>query len=158
MQSRTVPMTPEGLIKLKDELKNIREVERPKNVRDIEEARGHGDLSENAEYHAAKEKQGLIEARMVELEDKIRRAEVIDPKKIKSERISFGAFVTLSNQDSGEEVSYRIVGPDEADLKQKTISVDSPIARALIGREPGDEVQVRTPGGVRRYEIVDFSY
>jgi len=158
MPGTTVPITPEGFKKLKKELKYLKEVERPQNVRDIEEAREHGDLSENAEYHAAKEKQGLIEARMNEIEDKISRAEVIDPAKIKSDRISFGARVSLENLDTGEEVQYRIVGADEADLDRGTISIESPLARALIRREPGDEVKVRTPGGMREFEIIDFDY
>jgi len=158
MPGTTVPITPEGFEKLKKELKHLKEVERPQNVRDIEEAREHGDLSENAEYHAAKEKQGLIEARMNEIEDKISRAEVIDPAKIKSDRISFGARVSLENLDTGEEVQYRIVGADEADIDRGTISIESPLARALIRREPGDEIKVRTPGGLREFEIIDFDY
>ena len=153
-----VPMTPAGHVKMRDELDRLKKVERMKNVRDIEEARGHGDLSENAEYHAAKEKQAHIAARMAELEDKLSRAQIIDPAKLGGDRVKFGATVKLSNVDTGDLATYQIVGADEADADRGTISITSPIARALIGREPGDEVKVRAPGGERTYEILDVEF
>jgi transcription elongation factor GreA len=158
-----VPMTPEGHTRLQEELKRLRSVDRPKVVQDIATARDHGDLSENAEYHAAKEKQGFIEGRIKELEDKLSRAEVIDPTKLSGNRIAFGARVKVSVSDDKEkeleaEVQYRLVGPDEADLAQGTISVTSPLGRALIGREIGDQVKVKMPAGMRVYEILDFSF
>jgi transcription elongation factor GreA len=154
----SIPMTPAGHAKMKEELDRLKKVERPKNVRDIEEARGHGDLSENAEYHAAKERQGHIATRMAELEDRLSRAQIIDPTKLSGDRVKFGATVKLSNVDTGDEVTYQIVGADEADADKGTISITSPIARALIGREPGDEVKVRAPGGERAYEILDVEF
>jgi transcription elongation factor GreA len=153
-----VPITAAGLKKLQEELKRFKEVERPKNVRDIEEARGHGDLSENAEYHAAKERQAFISGSMRDLEDKIGRAEVIDPTRLSGTKIMFGATVTLLEVEKEEEVRYQIVGEDEADLSRGLISVTSPIGRALIGKEPGDEVQVRAPAGKRIYEVVDVEF
>ncbi len=152
-----VPMTPEGFAALKAELERLK-AERPRISAEIGEAREHGDLRENAEYHAAKEKQGLNEARIAEIEDKLSRAEVIDPETLDGDIVRFGAYVTLEDVDSGKEVEYRIVGPDEADLGKGTISVTSPVARALIGRTVGDEVRVRAPGGVRTYEIVDVRF
>jgi transcription elongation factor GreA len=148
-----VPMTPEGHAALLAELHRLKSVERPRISKEIGVAREHGDLRENAEYHAAKEKQGLIEARIQELEDKIARAEVIDPSTFTGDKVRFGARVTLEDVESGKVVEYRIVGPDEADIEKGTISVASPLARALIGREPGDEVTVEAPGGKRTYEI-----
>src|SRR5512137_1275919 len=148
-----VPMTPGGLVRLKQELKRLKNVERPKIVKEIAEARSHGDLSENAEYHAAKEKQSHVEGRIQQVEHWIASAEVIDVSKHAGDRVVFGATVTLEDADSGDEVRYRIVGELEADLKQGKISVTSPIARALIGRSEGDSVTVRTPGGAREYEI-----
>jgi transcription elongation factor GreA len=158
-----VPMTPEGHTRMQEELKRLKSVDRPKVVQDIATARDHGDLSENAEYHAAKEKQGFIEGRIKELEDKLSRAEVIDPTKLSGNRIAFGARVKVSVSDDKEkeleaEVQYRLVGPDEADLAQGTISVTSPLGRALIGREIGDQVRVKMPAGMRVYEILDFSF
>ncbi len=150
-------MTPQGHAALKQELHHLKTVERPKISKEIGVAREHGDLRENAEYHAAKEKQGLIEARIVELEDKIARAEVIDTSKLGGSRVAFGAWVTLAD-DGGAEVTYRIVGADESNLEQGTVSVTSPIARALINREVGDEVKVNAPGGVRTYEVVDIRW
>jgi transcription elongation factor GreA len=147
-----VPMTPQGAERLKQELSRLKE-QRPKISREIGVAREHGDLSENAEYHAAKEKQGLVEARIKDIEDKLARAEVIDPSKLDGSRVRFGATVLLTNLDTDDEVTYRIVGADEADIDHGTISVSAPLARALIGKEPGDEVTVRLPGGTRRYEI-----
>jgi transcription elongation factor GreA len=133
-------------------------VERPKISKEIGVAREHGDLRENAEYHAAKDKQGLIEARIVELEDRIARAEVIDTSRLGGTRVAFGAWVTVEDAESDSQVTYRIVGADEANLDKGTISVTSPMARALINREVGDEVKVKAPGGIRTYEIVDLHW
>jgi transcription elongation factor GreA len=151
-------MTPDGFLRLKDELKRLKEVERPTIIKEIAAAREHGDLSENAEYHAAREKQSFIEGRIEVLDDLIARAEVIDPSKLSGERVAFGATVRLANTETGDEVVYRIVGEVEADLQTGSISVTSPIARSLIGREVGDEVKVRTPGGVRAYEVLEVAY
>lgn len=158
-----VPMTPEGQARMQEELKRLKSVDRPKIIQDIATARDHGDLSENAEYHAAKEKQGFIEGRIKELEDKLGRAEVIDPSKLSGSKIAFGARVkaTVSDAKGKEldaEVCYRLVGPDEADLAGGTISVTSPLGRALIGREVGDEVRVQMPAGIRVYEILEVSF
>ncbi len=156
--SERVPMTKGGLQRLKDELKRLKNVERPKIVREIADARSHGDLSENAEYHAAKEKQSHLEGRIAQVEHWIASAEVIDVSKHAGDRVVFGATVTLEDADSGDEVTYRIVGELEADLKQGRISVTSPIARALIGRSEGDTAVVRTPGGQREYEIKSVEF
>jgi transcription elongation factor GreA len=145
-------MTRGGLLRLKQELKRLKNVERPKIVKEIAEARSHGDLSENAEYHAAKEKQSHVEGRIAQVEHWIATAEVIDVTKLQGDRVVFGATVTLE-AGSGEEVTYRIVGELEADLKQGRISVTSPIARALIGKSEGDTTVVRSPGGEKEYEI-----
>jgi transcription elongation factor GreA len=153
VMSERVPMTSSGLARLKGELKRLKAVERPKIVKEIAEARAHGDLSENAEYHAAKEKQSHVEGRILQVEHWIASAEVIDVTKHAGDRVIFGATVTLEDTDSGDEVRYRIVGELEADLKLGRISVTSPIARALIGRSEGDAVTVRTPGGSKEYEI-----
>jgi len=150
-------MTPAGAQKLKDELARLKE-ERPKISREIGIAREHGDLSENAEYHAAKERQGLVEARLKDIEDKLARAEVIDPAKLSGDRVRFGATVTLTNLDSDEESTYQIVGADEADINQGLISISAPLARALIGKSIGDEVVVQLPAGTRRYEIGDIAF
>ena len=152
-----VPMTPGGAQKLRDELARLKE-ERPKISRAIGTAREHGDLKENAEYHAAKEQQGLVEARIKDIEDKLSRAEVIDPSKLSGDRVRFGAVVTLTNLDTEEESTYQIVGADEADLKNGTISVSAPLSRALIGKSTGDEVVVTLPGGKRRYEIGSIEF
>ncbi len=152
------PMTPRGQQILKDELKRLREVERPKNVRDIEEARAHGDLKENAEYHAAKERQGFIEGRSREIEAILAQAEIIDPAKLSGSKVVFGATVKLTDTDSGEEVTYTIVGDYEADIKEKRIAVSAPLARAMIGREQGDTVSLRTGKGTREYEISDVQF
>jgi len=152
-----VPMTPQGAVKLREELNRLKE-ERPKISRDIETAREHGDLSENAEYHAAKERQGMIEARIKDIEDKLSRAEIIDPSKLTGPKVRFGATVGLFNIDTEEEVKYRIVGAEEADLAQGTISISAPLARAIIGREVGDEVKVTLPVGQRKYEITNVEY
>ena len=151
-------MTPEGNGRLREELKNLKEVERPKISREIGIARDHGDLSENAEYHAAKDRQGWIEARIKDLEDKLARAEIIDPTKLSGSKVAFGATVKLSNIETEEETVYRLVGADEANLDQGSISITSPLARALIGREVGDEVKVRMPAGERLYEILEVEY
>ncbi len=153
-----VPMTPTGRDRLRAELKNIREVERPQNVRDIEEARAHGDLKENAEYHAAKDRQGYLDARMKFVEARLSLAEVIDPNKLSGERVVFGATVTLEDADTGDEKTYTIVGEDEADAKKNMISISSPIARALIGKELDSTVTFKSPGGMRELEIVDIVF
>jgi transcription elongation factor GreA len=150
-------MTPQGAQRLREELVRLKE-ERPKISREIGVAREHGDLSENAEYHAAKERQGMVEARIKDIEDKLARAEIIDPLKLSGDRVRFGATVTLTNLDSDEESTYQIVGADEADLNQGTISVSAPLSRALIGKSTGDEVEVRLPGGTRRYEIASIEF
>jgi transcription elongation factor GreA len=156
--SERVPMTKGGLVRLKDELKRLKNVERPKIVKEIAEARSHGDLSENAEYHAAKEKQSHVEGRILQVEHWIASAEVIDVTKHAGDRVVFGATVALEDSGSGEQMKYRIVGELEADLKQGRISVTSPIARALIGRSEGDTVTVRTPRGEKEYEIQTIEF
>lgn len=156
---RRVPMTPEGFRQLEVELAYIREVARPKVVQDIEEARAHGDLSENSEYDDAKHRQGLIEGRFLEVKGKIAAAEIIDITKIEaSDRVIFGVTVEIEDVDTEAVSSYRIVGTDEADIKSGLISVTSPIARALIGKEEGDEVEVDTPGGKRTLVINEVMY
>ena len=152
-----VPMTPDGHAALTAEL-NALKAERPKISQEIGIARDHGDLKENAEYHAAKDKQGMCEARIAEIEDKLSRADIIDPSTLGGDRVKFGAFVELEDMDNGTVVTYRLVGPDESDLKQGKISVTSPVARAIVGKEVGDEVQVQTPGGVRNYEVSDVRW
>lgn len=152
------PMTPDGNKKLTVELKHLREVDRPANIKAIEEALAHGDLKENAEYKAAKEQQSLIAGRIEYLEDRISRAEIIDPAKLSGDRIVFGAKVTMENLDTEEEVTYRIVGEDEADLDACTISITSPIARGLISKEVGDMATIVTPSGHKKFEIVDVEF
>ncbi len=152
------PITPEGYARLRDELNHLRSVERPRVIQMIATAREHGDLSENAEYHAAREKQSFIEGRVKEIEAKLALAEIIDPSKLSGDRVSFGATVKLSNSQSGEETSYRILGADEADINQGTISISSPLARSLLGKEVGDEVKVRMPGGERVYEVLEIAF
>lgn len=154
-----VPMTLEGEQKLRSELEHLEKVERPKIIAAIAEARAHGDLKENAEYHAAKEQQGLVEARIRDVKAKLSHVQVIDITKIKNEGVVvFGATVTLLNLDTEEKVVYQIVGEDEADLKQRKISVSSPMARALIGKRLDTEVEVKTPGGSVFYEIVEIEH
>ena len=153
-----VPMTAAGHAAMMDEIKHLKSVERPRIIRAIEEARSHGDLSENAEYHAAKEQQGWTEARVAELEDKISRAEVIDISKLSGDTVKFGAKVTLVDEDTEDEAAYQIVGEFEADVKKGMISVSSPIARAIIGKRTGDSVEVATPGGGKSYEIVKVRF
>ncbi len=151
-------MTAAGYEAIEAELKNLKTVERHAVIKAIAEAREHGDLSENAEYHAAKERQSFIEGRLIELEDMIGRAEVIDPKSLSGSAVKFGATVTLVDEDTEEEFTYQIVGDHEADVKEGRISISSPIARALIGKEAGDSVEVSTPGGGRSYEILKVKY
>ena len=153
-----VPMTIEGFEALKEELKWRKSQERPRIVEAIAEARAHGDLSENAEYHAAKEAQGMNEGRIAELEDKISRANVIDVSQMSGDNIKFGATVTLLDEDTEKKLTYKIVGDLEADLKQGKISISSPVARALIGKEQGDFVDVNTPGGGKYYEVLKVEY
>ncbi len=152
-----IPMTRGGFTALDDELKVLKSVDRPAVIRAIAEAREHGDLSENAEYHAAREKQSFIEGRIKELEAILSKADVIDPTKL-SGAIKFGATVTLSDEDSGEEKTYRIVGEPEANIEAGLLNLRSPLARALIGKDEGDSVEVRTPGGTRSYEVVSIRY
>ena len=149
-----IPMTSTGFQRLEDELRHLKSMERPAVIKAIAEAREHGDLSENAEYHAARERQSFIEGRIGELEDKISRADVIDTSKLVGNIIKFGATVTLADEDTDEKVTYQIVGQDESDVKSRLLSVSSPLARALIGKTKGDSVEVSTPGGSKSYEIV----
>jgi transcription elongation factor GreA len=158
MSSEKVPMTPEGQARLREELEKLKRAELPQVVKDIATAREHGDLSENAEYHAARERQGMIVARINYIEQSLSRAEVIDPTKIRSNKVQFGARIVVSNVDTGEEVTYQIVGPDEASIEQGRISVASPLAKAMLGHVVGDEIKVRLPVGERIYEILDLSY
>jgi len=156
---KKTPMTVVGAEKLKVELQRLKTVERPRIIQAIAEARSHGDLSENAEYHAAKEQQGFVEGRIAELDMKLATAQVIDPKTVNAgERVVFGATLSLRDDNAGVEVTYQIVGDFEADIAQGMISISSPIARALIGKELGDLVEVQVPGGVRSYEILDIRY
>jgi transcription elongation factor GreA len=154
-----VPLTIVGAEMMRAELQRLKSVERPGVIQQIAEARSHGDLSENAEYDAAKERQSFIEGRIAELESKLGNAQIIDPRLVDAEgRCVFGATVDIEDLESGEKVTYQIVGDDEADIKQGKVSVSSPIARALIGKYPGDEAQVQAPAGVRAYEIIDVRY
>ena len=153
-----IPMTPGGYERLVEELKRLKQEERPSVIRAIEDARGHGDLSENAEYHAAKERQSFIETRVAELEDKARRAEVVDVSRLTGNQIKFGATVTLSDEDTDEKITYQIVGADESDIRAGLLSIQSPLARALIGKAKGESVEVVTPGGARAYEILAVAY
>ena len=154
-----VPVTLRGAEMLREELKRLKTVERPAVVAAIAEARSHGDLSENAEYDAAKERQGFLEGRIKEIEGKLGNAQIIDPASLDADgRVVFGATVELEDADSGESVTYQIVGDDEADIKVSKISLNSPVARSLIGKFAGDVVEVQTPGGRREYEILDVRY
>lgn len=152
------PMTARGFAQLVEELKRLKTEERPAISRALEEARAHGDLSENAEYHAAKERQAFVETRVVELEDKVSRAQVIDASKLSGGTVKFGATVTLIDDDTESEMHFQIVGEDESDVKQKRLSISSPLARALIGKEVGDEVEVTTPGGHKLYELIKIKF
>ena len=158
MAMEKVPMTIEGFKKLETELHRLKVEERPRIIQQISDAREHGDLSENAEYHAAKDAQGMNEARVADLEDKLSRAEVIDPAKLSGGTVKFGATVTLADEDSGDKVKYKIVGEHEANVREGKISITSPIARALIGKGVGDTVEVTTPGGGKSYEIVEVAF
>lgn len=151
-------MTAEGYQALDAELKRLKTEERPAVIQAISEARAHGDLSENAEYHAAKERQAFIETRLAEIEDKIARAQVIDVSKLSGKQVKFGATVQLVDEDTGDKAKYKIVGEDEADVKAGKVSITSPIARAMIGKEEGDVVEVMAPGGAKSYEIVKVKY
>jgi len=158
MSMERVPMTTEGFKTLEAELQRLKAEERPRIIQAIAEARAHGDLSENAEYHAAKEAQGMNEARVAELEDKISRAEIVDTSKLSGTTIKFGATVTLVDEDTDEKVKYKIVGDLEADVKSGKISISSPIARALIGKSKGDTAEVTTPKGARSYEVLKVEW
>jgi transcription elongation factor GreA len=154
-----VPLTVQGAEKLRAELTHLKSVERPKIIQAIAEAREHGDLKENAEYHAAREQQGFAEGRIQEIEGKLSNAQIIDVTELDAGgRIVFGATVLLSDEDTGDEVTYQIVGDDESDIKQGKLSVNAPIARALIGREEGEVVSVDTPGGTKEYEVLEVLY
>ncbi len=154
-----IPLTVIGAEKLRDELHRLKTIDRPNVIAAIAEARSHGDLSENAEYDAAKERQGFIEGRIQEVEGKLSNAQIIDPKLLDADgRCVFGATVEMEDQDSGDSMTYQIVGEDEADIKTGKISVNSPVARALIGKYAGDIAQVQTPGGMREYELIDVRY
>ncbi|NQV21140.1 MAG: transcription elongation factor GreA [Rhodospirillales bacterium] len=153
-----VPITLEGFKSLEIELRQLKTTERPSVIQAIAEAREHGDLSENAEYHAAKEKQGFIETRIIELEDKISRADVIDVSRMSGTTIKFGATIALVDEDTDEESAYKIVGEDEAEVREGKLSFSSPLARSLIGKEAGDRVEVTTPRGSKAYEVLKVSY
>jgi transcription elongation factor GreA len=153
-----VPMTPRGYEALKQELQRLKSVERPANIKDIEEAIAHGDLSENAEYHAAKEKQAHIAGKMAMLDDRIARAQVIDTAGQSPDKVSFGATVKLADIESDDEVTYTLLGEDEADAKKGLISITSPVAQALMGKEVGDEVSVKVPKGVREFEVLEIRF
>ena len=153
-----IPMTADGYGRLVEELKQLKTIERPAIIRAIAEAREHGDLSEHAEYHAARERQSFIEGRVLELEDKISRAEIIDVSKLSGKVIKFGATVTLIDEDTDEKSAYQIVGEDEADIKSKRLAITAPLARALVGKKVGDQVEVTTPGGSKSYEIAKVQF
>jgi transcription elongation factor GreA len=153
-----IPMTVAGYRALEDEIQHLKLVERPAVIKMIEEARAHGDLSENAEYHAAKDRQAFIEGRVMDLEDKLSRADVIDVSKLSGKTVKFGATVTLADEDTDAKVKYQIVGDLEADAKRGRISISSPIARALIGKSAGDTVEVAAPGGAKSYEILKVQF
>lgn len=156
--SEKVPMTASGYARLEEELKHLRSVARPEVIKAIAEAREHGDLSENAEYHAARERQSFIEGRLAELEDKISRAQVIDPSKLSGDTVMFGATVEVADEDTDQESTFQIVGETEAEVKEGRIAVTSPMARALIGKQEGDSVEVTTPKGTKAYEILKIRY
>ena len=158
MKRNLIPMTPDGFRKLQEELKRLKAVERPRVVAEIEAARGHGDLTENAEYDAAKEKQALLTKRIAELENKITQAQIIDPSAMNHTKVVFGAKVRLCDTESGEEVEYQIVGADESNVKEGKISVESPIGRSLIGKEKDDSVRVVTPRGPREFQVLEVRY
>jgi transcription elongation factor GreA len=151
-----IPMTPQGYETLKRELAHIKSVERPKNIKAIEEARAHGDLSENAEYDAAKDRQSFIEGKINELSYKLAHADIIDPKILSKDSVVFASSVVLENVDTGEQVEYQVVGPDESDIKKGKISISSPLGQAILGKKPGDEVVINAPGGKRCYELIEI--
>ncbi len=151
-----IPMSQNGYAKMKQELERLEKIERPDVVKAIETARAHGDLKENAEYHAAKERQSLIEGRILELKDKLGRAEVIDCTKVSTKRAVFGAVITLMDMKTDEEVTYQLLGPEEADVKSGSISVLAPLGRSILGKAVGDEITAKTPGGVREFEVIDI--
>ena len=151
-----VPITKEGYEALKKELEYLKRVERPKNIKAIEEARGHGDLTENAEFEAAKDRQAFIDGRLGELEYKLSRADIIDSRTLTNDRAVFASSVVLENIDTGEGVTYQLVGPDEANIEKGRISVHSPLGRAIIGKKPGDEILLQAPGGKRYYELIEI--
>jgi transcription elongation factor GreA len=153
-----IPMTADGYARLEEELRHLKAVERPAAIRAIADAREHGDISENAEYHAARDRQSFLEGRLAELEDKISRAEVIDVSKLSGRQVKFGATVTLVDEDTDEKSAYQIVGEDESDIKTRRLSITSPLARALIGKQVGETIEVSTPGGSKSYEIVKVQY
>jgi transcription elongation factor GreA len=153
-----IPITRQGYDRLWAEIHRLQQEERPQVLEAIAEARRHGDITENAEFEAAKERQAMVEGKINDLYKKLSECEVVEPPKAPPERVVFGSTVVLENQDTGEEVRYRLVGPFESDLASGTISVTSPIGQAVIGKEAGDEIQVRTPGGMKRFEILDVSY
>jgi transcription elongation factor GreA len=151
-----VPITRKGYEALQEELEYLKKVERPKNIKAIEEARSHGDISENAEFEAAKDRQAFIAGRLNDLEDKLARADIIDPDTMPKDRAVFSSQVVLENIDTGENVEYQLVGPDESNIEQGLISVSSPLGKAMIGKKPGDEIVLQTPGGKRSYELVEI--
>jgi transcription elongation factor GreA len=153
-----VPMTAAGYQRLQEELKHLKQVERPAVIRAIAEAREHGDLSENAEYHAARERQSFIEGRVLEIEDRLSRADIIDVTKLSGESVKFGATVTLADEDTDEESTYQLVGQDEADVKEGRLSITAPLSRSLIGKSVGDVVEVTTPNGSKSFEIIQVQY
>ncbi len=153
-----IPITVDGKLKVEEELKNLKTIQRPRIINAISEARAHGDLSENAEYHAAKEEQGHNETKIMELEDLLSKAEAIDPSSLEGDDVKFGAKIVLVDVDTDEEANYQIVGDIESDFKKKKISISSPLAKALIGKSVGDEVEVNTPGGGKSFEIIEVLY
>jgi len=155
---KRVPMTPGGFQKLQEELQRLLKVDRPKNIKDISEARAHGDLSENAEYHAAKEKQSFLEGRIQELKTKLALADIIDPAKISQNKIAFGAKVKVIDLDTDEKKTFMLVGPEEADVKSGKISISSPVGRALLNKEIGDVVNIKAPAKTMEYEVLEISF
>lgn len=158
MATETVPFTPQGYAELKAELDTLKSVERPKVIQEIADARAHGDLKENAEYHAARERQSFIEGRITMLDDQIARANIIDFSGDQPDQVKFGAYVTITDEDSGEEKTFRIVGDLEADITRNKLSIGSPLSKALMGRRTGDTVEVTVPKGTKEYSIVRISY
>lgn len=153
---RQIPITRQGYERLKKELTNLKTVERPTTIKAIEEARAHGDLSENAEFSAAKERQAFIEGRIMDLEYKLGNADVIDPEKLAKDAVRFGCKVVLENIDTGDEVTYQLVGPEESDINEGRISVSSPLGKAMLGKQVGEEISIQAPGGRRSYELIEI--